>query len=717
MKRLCALALAVAGCSFGQSAQQAAQPRRGAAVSTPKTPAPASSWKDLVYPQLRPIAIPGVEAFTLPNGMKVFLLEDHELPLVDGTARIRTGNLFDPPDRIGLATITGMVLRTGGTHSKTGDQLNEELENIAASVESNIDETLGSVTFSCLKENTDEVLAAFHDILTGPEFRQDKLDLARTQMNDAIARRNDEPQGIAEREFANTIYGKSTPYGWEEEYATINRISRSDLEAFYRRYFFPANTMLAVWGDFNTADMKERLENLFAGWTVVQPAVPAFPAVAAKPAVGVYLAAKSDVTQTFFSVGQLGGVLKDEDYPALEIMSDILGGGFQSRLFRKVRTEMGDAYEIGADWAANYDHPGLFTISGSTKSVSTVETLHAILDEVERIRTAEVTEQELKSARDSALNSLVFAFDTKAKTLGRILNYEYYGYPRDFIERYQRAIAAVTRADVLRVARQYLAPADFTIVAVGNPDQFGQPLAKLSRPVTAIDLTIPPPVPDSGKPNAASLEKGKQMLARVQSAVGGADKLAAVKDFTLTQYNRFAAGTGRLDANETDRWISPSHLRQQTRIPSGPVEMYSDGKVGWISNTQGTAALTGTPLKVMRSEVFHVYFNLLLAGGEGRASAAAVDDRTIEIAAGGDSVRLVIDPDTGLPYQLLYDTPKPNGAPQPVVEEYSDFREVNGIKVPFHVKYHEGGKPLAESTVSQLQINTGLQLADLERRP
>ena len=535
-------------------------------------------------------------------------------------------------------------------------------------------------------------------------------------MSGGIARRNDEPHGIAEREFTNIVYGKNTPYGWQEEYDTINRVTRADLVNFYRRYFFPANTMLAVWGDFNAPEMKARLEKLFADWTVEQPPVPAFPPVSAKPAAGTYLASKSDVTQTFFSMGQLGGVLKDKDYPALEIMADILGGGFQSRLFRRVRTEMGNAYEIEADWGANYDHPGLFVISGSTKSVSTVETLQAILEEVERIRSTEVSEEELKTAKDTALNSLVFAFDTKAKTLGRILNYEYYGYPRDFIQQYQRAIEAVTRADVLRVAKQYLAPADFTIVAVGNPEQFGQPLSKLGRPVTAIDLTIPEPKQEAVQSDAASLAKGREIMARVQRAVGGAGKLAAVKDFTVTQSNRFDPSAGRFDASETDRWIAPSHLRQDSRLPSGPFDMYCDGKLGWVFHRAGWRAIAGRDLA---GDARRSVPRLLqpAAGRRGRASVAAVDDRTVEISAGDQIVRLVIDPATGLPQQLLYDSPRPNGPAQPMEEEYSDFREVNGIQVPFHVTYHQGGKYLAESTVSQYQINTGLRLEDLERHP
>jgi zinc protease len=457
--------------------------------SRPVPPVPAV--KDLKFPPLKPVQIPSVDSVTLPNGMKLYLLEDHELPVVDGTALIRTGNLFDPADKVGLATITGTLIRSGGTLTKTGDQLDQELENIAASVESRIDETNGTVSFSALKENTDEVMAAFHDVLTGPEFREDKLDLAKSQIRAGIARRNDDAHGVVQREFARIVYGADTPYGWQMEYATIDRISRDDVAAFYKQYFFPANVMLAVWGDFDSREMRAKLDRLFADWQVKQPAVPSFPQVRQSPAPGVYLAVKTDVAQTFFVAGQLGGVLRDRDYPALEVMADILGGGFRSRLFQRVRSRMGNAYEIEADWGANYDHPGLFRIGGSTKSPSTVETIRAIQEEVQKIRTAEVTDEELSTAKQTALNGLVFAFDTKSKTLARVLNYEYHGYPKDFIDQYQKGLAAVTKADVLRVAKQRLDPSAFTVVTVGNPKDFGQPLEALGSPVKTIDLTIP----------------------------------------------------------------------------------------------------------------------------------------------------------------------------------------------------------------------------------
>ncbi|HWE52958.1 MAG TPA: pitrilysin family protein [Bryobacteraceae bacterium] len=484
---------ALAFLPFLALAQQTPAP--GPAPQAAKATPPAN-WKDLKFPALRQIQIPKVEESTLPNGMKIYLLENHELPLVRGLALVRTGNLFDPADKVGLATVTGELIRSGGTASKTGDQINEQLENIAASVESSIQESYGSVSFSTLKERTDEVLAVFHDVLTNPAFSPDKLSFELQQLRGGIARRNDEAHTIAQREFSDAAYGRDNPYGWQMEYATLDNIKRDDVVGFYKRYYFPANTMLAIQGDFSAAEMKGKLEKIFGGWSATQPPVPPFPKVTSHPAPGIRVAPKNDVTQTTFAMGHLGGELKDKDYPALEVMSDILGGGFDSRLFLTVRTKLGYAYDISSSWGAGYDHPGVFDISGSTKSASTADTLAAVFDQIRLIQSTEVTEQELQTAKDTVLNGFIFNFDTPSKTLNRFLTYRYYGYPDDFIFQYQKSVQQVTRADVLRVAKQYIDPAKFVIVAVGNPKDFGKPLSTLELPVTQLDLTIPkPPAP------------------------------------------------------------------------------------------------------------------------------------------------------------------------------------------------------------------------------
>src|SRR6202163_772184 len=416
------------------------------------------SYQQLVYPALKQVKIPEPVTFTLQNGMRVLLLEDHELPIINGLALVRTGNLFDPPDKRGLSSVMADVLRSGGTRAKTGDQIDEELENIAGSVESNMGETNASISFSGLKETTATVLRVFKEVMTEPEFRQDKVDLTLSQMHSGIDRRNDDPQTIVEREISSVLYGRDNPYGWSVEHADVARIRREDLQMFYRRYYFPKNIMLAIYGDFSANEMKDQLEKRFADWNPQQPPLPAFPAVNAKPAPGVFLAEKPDVTQTFFAMGLLGGTLRDPDYPALQVAANILGSGFTSRLMSQIRTKMGLAYSIGAGWGASYDHPGTFRIVGSTKSASTTDAILAARKEVEQMRAAEVTEQELQTAKDSVLNSFVFNFDSPAKTLNRAMMYEYYGYPKDFLFEYQKRVAAVTRADVLRVMREHVKP-------------------------------------------------------------------------------------------------------------------------------------------------------------------------------------------------------------------------------------------------------------------
>jgi predicted Zn-dependent peptidase len=558
-------------------------------------------------------------------------------------------------------------------------------------------------------------------VLTAPEFRPDKITLARTQLRGGIARRNDDAHDVAEREFADIVYGKDTPYGWDMEYATVDRITRGDLQDFYKRYFFPANIVLGVWGDFDTADMKARIEKLFADWTVQQPPVPEFPTVGGQPAPGTYLAVKKDVTQTFFSIGQLGGEFKDKDYPALVIMADILGGGFRSRLVERVRTKMGNAYDISADWDANYDHPGLFEISGGTKSLSTVETFQAIQEEVDRIRTSEVTDEELKTAKDTALNSLVFAYDTRAKTLRRMLTYGYYGYPPDFIEQYQKALEAVTRADVLRVAKEHLNPAAFTTVAVGNPDDFGHPVNALGSAVTMIDLTIPEEKLEAAKGDTASREKGKQLLARAQQAAGGADQLAAVKDYLRSFEFQVEPSAGGMLVKETDRWIAPNYFRQDTVLPAGRISTYSDGRTGWIATPQGAGPLAGAQLKQVQSDLFRLFFRLLLSDRiEGR-TVNAVDDNTVEIGdASGQFVRLELNAETGLPERVLYEVARVGGPPGPPIsaaETWEDWREIGGVKVPQKITITQGGQKFAEVKLTENKVNSGVKLEEIQKRP
>ena len=674
---------------------------------------------DLQYPPLKPVKLPDVQISTLPNGMKLYLLENHSLPLVSGFARVRTGNLFDPPSKIGLAGITGTVMRSGGTAAKTGDQIDEQLENIAASVESEIGESSGSVSFNALKANTAEVLAVFKDVLTAPEFRQDKLDLAKSQTSSGIARRNDDPGGVAGREFTGIIYGRNSSYGWSMEYEHIARIQRQDLVEFHKRYFFPANIMLAVQGDFKAAEMKAAIEKLFAGWTVSQPPVPPFPKVDNKAKAGIYFAEKPDVTQTFFEIGHLGGMLNDKDYPALEVMGDILGGGFSSRLFRKVRTEKGFAYSIGAYWGADYDHPGMFAISGSTNSGTTIETIQLIMEEAAKIRAGEVTDQELKTAKEKVLNSFVFNFDRPSKTLSRIVAYGYYGYPDDFIFNYQKAVAEVTKADILRVAKKYVKPEELVVVAVGNSASLGKPMADLKMPITQIDLTIPAAKQETAENTPTSLAKGIELLKRGQQAMGGPEKLAGVKDFVFTADAEMQAGPqGVMKVKQKNMWLAPSGFRQEQELPFGKIIAVYDGQSGFIVSPQGTMAMAGPVIAQVQGELFRILFTLMLSDRNPARKVNYVGAGQIEISSSdGKLAKLEFDEFSAVLKKIAYAGEQGAAGPQNVEETLSDWREAGGVKVPYQTVITQGGNKLAEVKVRDYKINSGITLQEVIAKP
>jgi len=449
-------------------------------------------YTKLKYPKLGDIEIPKVERVTTASGMQLFLVEDHELPLINMSAMIRTGSVYEPADKVGLAAITGAVMRTGGTISKTGDEIDEQLEQIAASVETSIGLNSGYASMSVLKEDVDTALAILADVLMNPAFREDKIELAKIQHRSAIARRNDQVFQIAGREFDKLIYGPDSGYARHTEYATIDSISRDDLIAFHRKFYHPNNVMLSVCGDFDTKQIVKKIEQAFAGWKKADVEVPAVPQVNYEFRPTVNVIHKDDINQANIRLGHIGCLMSNPDYFALIVMNRILGVGFTSRLFRNVRSREGLAYSVFGNYSADYDHPGVFYVGCQTKSQSTVYAIRAMVQEVKKMTEGEVTDEELAIAKESYLNSFVFNFDSKGEIVSRLMTYEYFGYPADFLEKTKANVEKVTKADVLRVAREHLKPDKMQILAVGRPQDFDEPLSVLGS-LREIDITIPAP--------------------------------------------------------------------------------------------------------------------------------------------------------------------------------------------------------------------------------
>lgn len=461
--------------------------RNPAIALTPK------DYSELEFPPLPEITLPDYERYQLDNGMVIYLMEDHKLPLVGGSAIIRAGDRHEPADQVGLGGITGTVMRSGGTTIHPPDELNEILEQRAASIETGIGTDSASASFSSLTEDFDLVFDLFAEVLQQPAFPQAKLDLAKKQLEGSIARRNDAPDDIASREFYKLLYGKDSPYARTIEYDTLANIDREDLIEFYQTYIRPDQMILGIGGDIDIEQTKAKIQALFGDWENTNP-MPDLtpPQVEPTTAQGAFFVDQAQLTQSNILVGHPGGQLSNPDYPQIAVMNGVING-FGGRLFNEIRSRQGLAYSVYGVWSPRYDYDGIFISGGSTRSEATVPLITALKSEFKRIRQEPITEEELFNAKESILNSFVFNFQDPGQTLSRLMRYEYYDYPADFIFQYQQGVIDTTIEDVQRVAQTYLKPDELTVLVVGNAAEIDPPLGDLFTDVTEIDVTIPAP--------------------------------------------------------------------------------------------------------------------------------------------------------------------------------------------------------------------------------
>ena len=463
-----------------------------------------ASWKQIPIPKLPPFHPAQPKRVELSNGMVIFLQEDHELPMIDGIARIRGGERRVAANKTGLIDIYGEVWRTGGTKSQTGDQLDDFLEQRAAKVETGGTVDATTISWSCLKEDFDDVFRVFDDLLKNPEFRADKIEIAQKGQYDAISRQNDDPSQISGREAAKLVYGANNPYARVAEYKTVAAVTRQDLVEWHATYVHPNNIILGVVGDFDSAKMEAKLRQAFESWAkgtaVKDSEIKPSPA---KPAY--YLVEKTDVNQSNIQMVAPGIKRNNPDYFAISVFNEAFGGGFSSRLFSDIRTTKGLAYAVGGGIGSSWDHDGMLRLMVSTKSATTFESIQALDEEISSLAKNPISEEEITRAKDSILNSFVFRFDSPEKVLQEKMAYEFYGYPLDFLENYQKEIEHVTKADVARVAAKYLHRDQMSVLVVGNSSEFDKLPASLGA-VNKLDVTIPPPPPgvaagDSGEPH------------------------------------------------------------------------------------------------------------------------------------------------------------------------------------------------------------------------
>jgi zinc protease len=679
----------------------------------PRATSQATNWQQIPIPPLPAFKPQQPKRVELSNGMVIFLQEDHELPLIEGSTRIRGGSRNEPAAKIGLVDLLSEVWRTGGTKTQTGDQLDDFLEVRAAKVETGGGPDSTSISLSCLKGDFDDVFKVFADLLQNPEFRADKLDLAQKQADDAISRRNDEVGGIAAREATKLAYGPDNPYARMPEYATVNAVTRQDLIDWHQAYVHPNNIILGVSGDFDAAAMEAKLRAAFEGW----PKGPALPKddihyQPAKP--GYYLVPKEDVNQSTIRMVALGTVRSNPDYYAIAVFNEAFGGGFSSRLFNDIRTKRGLAYNVGGGIGANFGHPGIQQFVMGTKSQSTIESIQALDEDLDNLAKEPITDNEIKQAKDAILNAFIFRLDSPDKVLAERVTYEFYGYPADWLDKYPAEIQKVTAADVNRVAAKYVHRDQLAVLVVGNTKEFDKPLSSLGA-VKEIDIAIPPPPgakeEEISKPTASN-EEGKALAAKVVAALGGEAKLATVKalkaKLTITQ----KTPQGDFPMQMETVIVFPDHLHAEMQTPGGTMNIVVTPDAAFMAVPgQGmrdfpASQKAETLEQIKRDPIFiashwkdpNVFFR-----ADGSEKVGDIDARIVDVNAAGAAIRWFVDPQSGRILKETYRTLS-QGGPVQGETDMDNWKPVSGLTLPLvrHNKQNGQDSSMAEYTALEL---------------
>lgn len=679
--------------------------------------ATAVNVNKLTYPPLGKIEIPKVERVELANGMILMLVEDHELPLVNFRALVRAGEVFGTGGNAALANVFDEVQRTGGTEKMTGDEIDQVLESIGASVETSLGTSSGSVTAQFLGDQIDTVLPIFADILMHPRFRQEKIDLAKTQLRSVVARRNDDSFGIMQREFGKLLYGADSPYASQMEYSDLKALKRQELLSFHSRYYHPNGIILGIWGDFNTDAMRSKVTNAFSSWQRSAIDYPPLPEIDESVAGSVNYIEKTDIEQALVLFGHLSVRWDNPDLPKIQIMNSILGSGFTSRIFRIIRTEKGLAYAAGGRISPAFDHPGTFFSFCSTKFATTHEALTAMQDVIKDFREGGVTEEELTVAKDHYLNSFAFQFDSTGEVLGRLMTYEYYGYPADFLQNFRKGVDAVTQADILEVARKYIHPDDMIILVIGDDSRFDAPLTDLGQ-IAEIDISIPEPRSDEviALATPEALARGRQLTDKTIGKLGGPGPFAKVKTLVLNSSITMMLPQGEMEISGVQTMILPDRMYLEIKAPFGKVIQVLNGETGWTSTPQGVSSLPAQQAEMMGREARFQWIPLFqkLASDEVELQSLGsiqFEERKAEdiylTFSDGTTAHLYIDAADFTPLGIRRMGSTMQG-PAEILQLLSDFREVGQVMMPFSIKVETDGKVIQEVQISEILLNTSI---------
>lgn len=425
----------------------------------------------IIFPILQ-YQIPLAQRIVLDNGLIVFLLEDHELPLVSISAVVRTGAAYDPPGKEGLAELTGRAMRTGGTTALSGNEIDDRLDRYAISIGTSADTEMSRFSLSTLKEKLGMAIDLFSQILQSPRFEPQKIETERDLLKEGLRRIEDDPQEYAFREFRKHLYF-GNPRGNQKTLASIDKLQVSDLVGFHRKYFSPQNMMLSVTGDITREEAVQLLSRYFTP-SPANAKTESLPTPVIR-GNGKILLVPKETPQSIVLLGFSAPPKTSPDYFAFSILDFVLGsGGFRSRIFQEIRNNQGLAYSAGSFYKAREDY-GVLSTYGMTKADSTMKVLDAMKSIVTEVASTPLKSEEINWAKKSITNNFLFSFVSAEQIAFQQLMIEFDGLPADFLQNYRDKIQRVGSGQVQPLAQKYLRPDQAIVLILGNEKRFDRP--------------------------------------------------------------------------------------------------------------------------------------------------------------------------------------------------------------------------------------------------
>jgi zinc protease len=712
----------------------------------------------------RSVTFPPYEIQTLSNGLQVITVLHHEQPAVTMRLLVRAGGVNDPDKKRGVSMLVSTLLDQGTT-TRSSQQIADQIDSIGGVLGTGSGDDFTSVSAIVMKDSFEQAMDLVADVVRNPAFSPDEIERQKEQITSSQQVNANDPDYLASAVFDRLVYGFH-PYGLPASGTpdTIASITRQDLQQFHRQHFVPNNMVLAIVGDITQKEALASAQRVFGGWSKGE--TPVWNGVAPPdPTRRVIVVDKPDSVQTEIRVGQLAIPRKHPDYLKWDLAIKVLGGEGANRLHRVLRSERGLTYGASADTEGR-KLAGDIVAETDTRTETTGEALRLMLEEFLRLQRFRVPERELIDAQAYLAGSFPLTIESPNDIATQVINYVMYELPLEDIPTYTQRVTAITPDDIQRVAQEYIKPERLSIVLVGNASAFVPQLRALGMtnieviPIEQLDLmsaslrretgrrvstepfgsfesfesfgslrTAPAYAatqvnPRAGQnpngpnvPNASNVSNDRaatDLLRRVVDARGGVMLLKGVKTVVADTVTTFQMQQGTLPSTTRTYIVYPDKFRVDAEINgTQTTQVFNAGKA-WVKSPAGVQDAPPAMAADFAMSVRRDIITLLIDAAEGRLTVRKLADhntsdgrpvQVLEVSGPQlDRVRLFVDQQMMIVGQA-YSAPGPQARQILSEEVFSDYRFVNGIRVPYEAQLLQNGQPVLKRTITKVTIN------------